>query len=254
MAAVKKQLASKELTWEQERRELLREKQDLKANLCQTKTDIKDTMKNYTGRIAQLDDLRLEMGQKIQQKDKELHSLKVTQDQEVRKLNSEWESRLLKQETVAFNHKHQHEDLENKLHQATLEKTYLIATIKEKKKELMGSLAQLSQKEFAFKKNDSEWKTKYEALEVRLNIEVAEKMVISEKAQELQKDHLKKKKEFMGTLAKLSQKEIAFKKNDSEWKTKYEALEDRLNIEVAEKASSSEKAQELQKEHTTNKR
>ncbi|CAK6972689.1 nucleoporin alm1-like [Scomber scombrus] len=160
-------------------------------NLSQANKKISDMEEDAKQLQKQLYDLRLEMSDKLKQKEEEVHSLKQTLHQEVTQLNAEWESRLLKQKEVAADQKHLQEDLETKLHQVSQEKADMTAIIIEKEKELMDSLAKLSQNEITIKTNESDWKDKYEGLKKRLLQEEAEKMAAVVKAQLLQRKHLK---------------------------------------------------------------
>eukprot|EP00064_Thunnus_orientalis_P025555 superscaffoldBa00013200_g25943 len=176
----------------------------MKKKLHLQRQEITKVIKHWTTEYDQVTKFWKEEHNKISAAcEKKSAELESSFERTIAKLHAEWESRFVCQEMAATDLKTVQEDLERKVRQVTLEKSDLIATIKENKKALFDNMVKISQKEVALRKNDTDWRAKYDALEHQFAV----KQTSSEKLhQEIEDEWRRKSRQMEEDIKLLMQK------------------------------------------------
>ncbi|XP_035522724.1 protein Spindly-like [Morone saxatilis] len=204
-AALKEQIASKELNWEQEKKKLLDEKDSLVSTLFMARNDLDSLVKTVESERANAKDHFEELEIKLtEQRVQKVNEMKHIFKKSVIDINTEWERQL-----------------DTRLKEAAAEKTSQIIQEKDDeinslRHEMMAlverNLATLRAIETEFQESETEWQTKHEALEDCLGRELAAKQESFRKTQELQEhgrvleeSWLAKEEEWLSKASKLEE-------------------------------------------------
>ncbi|XP_026204941.1 golgin subfamily A member 6-like protein 22 [Anabas testudineus] len=279
-AALKEQMAAKELSWEQERKKLMKALESARANQNQTHLGrkIKQKEKEIRSLHNALHEQEVET-QRVTQYwkgeydrvtsfwkeendritliwENETKAIKAASDKNLMDLNAEWEERWhVRQEELGAQIKTLQEETDKKVSQVILEKDDLISKIPQEKTSFEArcaeSSAKLEEKEQELLQSQAEMNRKADQglqdVNSMIDLFVRE---INDFIIKGMNDQRSLYEELNETSAKLDKKEMEIILKEAKWRVQFKTLEGQLKCEVAEKEAGFERMQELERKHS----
>ncbi|XP_026202762.1 coiled-coil domain-containing protein 89-like [Anabas testudineus] len=268
-AALKEQMAAKELSWEQEKRKLMKALESARAKKVQEKEKEIRSLQNalreqemetqrvtqyWKGEYDRVTAFWKEENDRITLTwENETKAVKDASKKNLMALNAEWEERWrVREEELVAQIKTLQEETDKKVSQVILEKDDLITKITQEKtsfeEQCAESSAKLKEKEQELLQSQAEMNRKAEQSLQDLNRQ--KHRFAQERTQLIAKGKNDRKSlcdELNETSAKLIQKEAEIAQKQSMWLAKFKSLQDQLKFEVAERKRGFVRLQELEK-------